>query len=119
MIMTVRLLLLVFGLAGCLAGCAADPAGRFLTEHDARLICAARSAAVANGFPLAGRIYQVRPDGDGWVVAAEFSPEYSGTGVVWVVGDAAYFVKFDAAEHVQEILSFGERVKPVTRPSGD
>lgn len=104
-----------------LSGCSTDPpkqTTRIVTEQDARLISIARSAATAEGFPLADAIYQVRRDGDGWIVQVDKAPGYTGVGEPSVVVDGTFFVKLGADEQVREILSDGRWIKSTTRPSG-
>jgi hypothetical protein len=112
----------------CLLGCSADPPKQtpqapkqtplVVTEHDARLISIARSAATAEGFSLADTIYQVRRDGDGWIVQVDTAPGYIGVGEPSVVVDGTFFVKLGADEQVREILSHARWIKSTTRPGG-
>jgi hypothetical protein len=120
--------IIAFALAVCLFGCSADPpkqapdattssvAQHYVTEQNARLISIARSAATAEGFSLADAIYEVRRDDDGWIVQVDRAPGYTGVGEPSVVVDGTFFVKLDSDEQVREILSFGRRIKPTTRP---
>jgi hypothetical protein len=104
-----------------LSGCSTDPPKqrmRVVTEQDARLISIARSAAAVEGVSLTDAIYQVRRDGDGWIVQVDKAPGYTGVGEPSVVVDGTFFVKLGADEQVGEILSHGRSVKPTTRPNG-
>jgi hypothetical protein len=111
-----RLSAIIFIVALC--GCSTDPPKQVVTEQDARLISIARSAATAEGFSLADAIYQVRRDGDGWIVQVDKAPGYTGVGEPSVVVDGTFFVKLGADEQVREILSHGRWIKSTTRPSG-
>jgi hypothetical protein len=113
-----RLAIVIFIVA--LSGCSDPPtqSPRVVTEQDARLISIARSAATAEGFSLADAIYQVRRDGEGWIVQVDKAPGYTGVGEPSVVVDGTFFVKFGADEQVREILSHGRWIKSTTRPSG-
>ncbi|HSZ57414.1 MAG TPA: hypothetical protein VK797_17250, partial [Tepidisphaeraceae bacterium] len=44
---------------------------RYVTETEIELISRARDVMTANGYPLKGRIYQVRRDNDGWTVEVD------------------------------------------------
>ena len=91
----------------------------YVTEQEARLISLARDAATARGFSLKDAIYEVRPDGDGWVVQVDKAPGYHGSGELLFVVDATFFVKFNAEGAVTEILTSAPRppTAPVTRSS--
>lgn len=113
-----RLAIAIFIVA--LSGCSTDPpkqTSRVVTEQEARLISTARSAATAEGFSLADAIYQVRRDGDGWIVQVDKAPGYTGVGERSVVVDGTFFVKLGGDEQVREILSHGRWIKSTTRPS--
>lgn len=108
-------------LIAALCGCSTDSPRQgppVVTELDARLISIARSAATAEGFSLTDAIYQVRRDGDGWIVQVDKAPGYSGVGEPAVVVDATFFVKLDANEQVREISSYIHRIKSTTQPRG-
>jgi hypothetical protein len=114
----VRLLIFPF-FAACLCGCSTNPPAqtpRIVTEQDARLISLARSAAIAAGYSLKDAIYGVRRDGDGWIVQIDYAPGYTGVGEPQITLDAGFWVKFGADEKVEEILSYGGRIKPATQP---
>ena len=113
-----RLAIAIFILA--LSGCSTDPPKqslRVVTEQDARLISIARSVAIAEGLSLTDSIYEVRRDGDGWVVQVDQAPGYTGVGEPSVVLDGTFFVKLGADEKVREILSHGRWIKSTTRPA--
>jgi hypothetical protein len=103
-----------------LCGCSTDSPKQspVVTEQDARLISVARSAATAEGFSLVDAIYQVRRDGDGWIVQVDKAPGYTGVGEPLVVVDGTYFVKFGADGQVREIVSHGRRIRSTPRPGG-
>jgi hypothetical protein len=89
-----------------LLGCA-DSKNRshWVLEHDAQLISLAREAAAAAGFSLTDAIYQVRRDGDGWIVEVDKAPGYRGDGKPSVIVDSGFFVKFNSKGAVSGILS--------------
>ena len=73
-----RIAIFIFALSGR----STDPpkqTSRVVSEQDARLIAVARSAATAEGFSLSDAIYQVRRDGDGWIVQVDKAPAYAGS----------------------------------------
>jgi hypothetical protein len=108
----------LFILSLALCGCSTDRStAAVVTERDARLILSARRTAASEGFSLVDAVYQVRPDGEGWIVQVDRAPGYNGTGELSVVIDATFFVKFDSTEKVTEILSHGRQVKPASRPA--
>jgi hypothetical protein len=109
-----RLAIAVFILA--LSGC--QQTTRVVTERDARLISIARSAAIAEGLSLTNAIYQVRRDGEGWIVEVSDAPDYTGVGEPVVTLHRTFFVKLGADEQVHEIHTHARRITPTTRPSG-
>ena len=79
-------------------------------------MCIAREAATAEGLPLTDAIYQVRRDGDGWIVQVDQAPGYTRTGEPSVVVGGTFFVKLGADERVREILTHGRRIELAPRP---
>jgi hypothetical protein len=105
-----------------LSGCSNDQTTRsthFVTEHDARLISVARSVAIAEGFRLTNRIYQVSRYEDGWIVKVDEAPGYTGFGEPGIVVDGTFFVRFGPDERVRAIDTSWGSVKPTTRPTGE
>lgn len=111
------IVIVAFLWCGCSSG-SPKPNARVVTEQDARLISIARSAAAAEGFSLADAVYQVRRDGDGWIIQVDKAPGYTGTGEPSVVVDGTFFVSLGADEKVREILSHGRWIRSTTQPSG-
>lgn len=108
------LIMLAVGVCGCLNE-APKKNPPLVTEQEARLISIAREAATATGLSLADAIYQVRRDGEGWIVQVDKAPGYTGSGEPSIVVDGTFFVKLSPDEKVREILSHGRRIQFTTR----
>ncbi|HZK81782.1 MAG TPA: hypothetical protein VFC46_11960 [Humisphaera sp.] len=108
-------------LAAWICGCSGGASRRqpcFVTESDAELISIIRDAAIEEDFSLKDAIYQVRPDGDGWIVQVDRAPGYNGVGSPYVIIDATFFVKFNGDGEITEILDFMRKIKPRKQRSG-
>jgi len=108
-------------LAAAICGCSsATPkaAPCFVTDDDAQLISIIRDAAIDEDFSLKDAIYQVRPDGDGWIVQVDRAPGYNGVGPPMVVVDATFFVRFNGEGDIIEVLDFARRVRPTKKRLG-
>jgi hypothetical protein len=72
----------------------------------------------STGREASDAVYQVRRDGEGWIVQVDRAPGYTGVGEPSVVVDGTFFVKMTADERVDEILSHGRWIQSTTRPHG-
>ena len=97
--------------AAVAVGCdgASAPSTAYESERDARLVSAAREAALADGRSLTDAIYSVRPDWNGWAVRVDRAPGYTGTGEPRITCCASFFVMLTPDGRAREIHGPGLR----------
>ena len=103
--------LIAIVVAAVAVGCegSSTPSTGYQSEREARLVSAARDAALAEGRSLSDAIYSVRPDWNGWAVRVDRSPGYTGAGEPRITCCASFFVMLTPDGRAREILGPGLR----------